>query len=74
MPKCTSTSNSTPNKLFFALPSDKKRRRAWIKAVRRNLSDISPKSNMHCCEDQMDSVVTIVCGLVNLQAPIIKYN
>lgn len=54
VPMCTNTSHTTPDKLFINVPKDPKTRKKWILACRRNVSDISEKSTVYCCEDHFN--------------------
>lgn len=52
VPKCKSTSSSTPDKLFFHVPTDKKARKKWCSVMKRD--PLSSKSTHYCCEDHFD--------------------
>ncbi|KAB0794888.1 hypothetical protein PPYR_11727 [Photinus pyralis] len=54
VPVCKNTSCITPNKIFVSVPKDIKRRQKWFAAARRNISEVSKKSTMYCCEDHFD--------------------
>ena len=53
VPQCTSTSTKTPEKRFFKIPMDE-RRKLWMKAMRRSPTDVSPKASLYICEDHFD--------------------
>ncbi|KAK9499457.1 hypothetical protein O3M35_002489 [Rhynocoris fuscipes] len=55
VPFCKNTTIKTPNKIFFRLPVDRNRRAKWLKACRRNVDGISPKSGaIYVCEDHFN--------------------
>lgn len=49
VPLCTSTSTSTPNKMFVRVPQDYERKKRWFSAARRDMP--KSKSEFFCCED-----------------------
>lgn len=54
VPCCPNTSTNAKEKLFFSVPKDNKKRKAWIKAMRkddRNELKLSSNSSLYCCED-----------------------
>ncbi|KAJ8912491.1 hypothetical protein NQ315_014591 [Exocentrus adspersus] len=53
MPKCSSTSVSTPNKTFISVPMNNEKRKKWFKAVRRDMPQ--SKSVFFCCEDHFNN-------------------
>jgi hypothetical protein len=56
VPKCTNTSVSTPSKEFFHVPMKKNVRSNWFKAARREMN-VSPKSDLYCCEDHFEVTI-----------------
>lgn len=55
VPNCTNNSLKTPNKIFVHVPSNTKKRKAWIKAVRRSYSDFSASTkSLYVCEDHFN--------------------
>lgn len=54
VPKCVNTSTKNPEKKFFSSPSDAKRRRTWLKRMRRNPKDLSLKTTFYVCEDHFN--------------------
>ncbi|XP_050513108.1 uncharacterized protein LOC126888777 [Diabrotica virgifera virgifera] len=52
VPQCKNTTRSTPNKLFFRIPNDRKLRKQWCKMMRRDT--VSPASCLYCCEDHFN--------------------
>lgn len=62
VPKCTNTTTSAPEKLFFLVPMDVQMRKKWIKAMKR-LDPFGDKSKVYGCEDYFDvSIVTVYYG------------
>lgn len=54
VPCCTSTTVNTPGKLFFCVPYDKVKRKAWTVAMKRDEKKnpaLSTKTTHWCCED-----------------------
>lgn len=59
VPKCTNTTIKTKDKLFITMPSDKKARKLWWAAARRD----EPLKNhaYYCCEDHFDVSINTTC-------------
>lgn len=54
VPGCQNTSRSTPEKVFVTVPKDKKIKKKWFVAARREISDVSEKTVFYCCEDHFN--------------------
>ncbi|CAF4831733.1 unnamed protein product [Pieris macdunnoughi] len=55
VPKCTNTSSSTPEKLFFNVPRDLKVRKKWCTVMKRDDKvPLSYHTVRYCCEDHFD--------------------
>ena len=54
VPKCVNTSTNAPEKKFFSSPSDPKRRRIWLKKMKRDQKDLSLKTTFFVCEDHFN--------------------
>ncbi|CAH1999614.1 unnamed protein product [Acanthoscelides obtectus] len=54
VPKCTSTSSTTPQKIFVSVPKAAAQRKKWFDAARRDVKSVSSTSTMYCCEDHFD--------------------
>ncbi|CAH0749370.1 unnamed protein product [Bemisia tabaci] len=52
VPNCTSSSKSTPSKVFFPVPRGEARQQ-WCSAVGRS-KPMSSTSPHHCCQDHFD--------------------
>ncbi|XP_063619816.1 zinc finger protein ZFP2-like [Cydia splendana] len=52
VPKCTNTTKSAPEKLFFDVPRDVKVRKRWCKLMKRG--KLNPSTTFHCCEDHFN--------------------
>ncbi|XP_026677422.1 uncharacterized protein LOC103506596 isoform X1 [Diaphorina citri] len=53
VPKCTSTTVATPDKLFIHVPKDVKQRKAWLTAMRR-ADPLSNKTTAFVCEEHFN--------------------
>ncbi|XP_053153445.1 zinc finger protein 383-like [Hemicordylus capensis] len=53
VPLCKSTTKSTPEKIFVHVPAEKKRRKAWVDAMRREKL-FSEKSVLFVCQDHFN--------------------
>ncbi|CAL1264110.1 unnamed protein product [Larinioides sclopetarius] len=54
VPCCTSSTVKTPEKIFFNVPRDPMKRKAWTNAMKRDEKfnkELSPVSTLWCCED-----------------------
>lgn len=54
VPCCTSSTSNTSEKLFFHVPKDPVKRKAWTYAMKRDEKlneELSSKSTLWCCED-----------------------
>ncbi len=50
VPKCTNSTISTPEKLFFHVPKDVKLRKLWFEAARRD-DPVSKNTTLYACDD-----------------------
>lgn len=64
VPKCMNTSKSNSNKIFISVPTNITLRKKWFAAVHRNMSEVSPKTSFHCCEDHFN-VSQNCCNKIN---------
>ncbi len=53
VPKCTSSSSTTPGKHFIDVPREKKERKLWLDAMRRP-TNLTSTSHVYCCEDHFN--------------------
>lgn len=57
VPLCTSTTSSTPDKLFFLVPKNKEMRKKWCEVMNRDepkYPELSSKTALYCCENHFD--------------------
>ncbi|XP_045467023.1 uncharacterized protein LOC123675629 isoform X3 [Harmonia axyridis] len=53
VPKCTTTTINSPEKLFFYVPMEVRMRKKWLQAIKRT-APLSDRSSVYCCEDHFD--------------------
>lgn len=68
VPNCTSTTITTPQKIFVTLPKDKKRRLKWQKAMKRH-TFLSENTVKFVCEDHYNVSISrhVLCTFIPCQ-------
>lgn len=51
VPGCVNTSTQNPEKVFITIPRNLQRKKEWFRAARREIKDVSLKTQFFCCED-----------------------
>lgn len=57
VPMCTSTDKSTPGKIFLCVPVNKKIRRQWWVAARREFPVL--ECSLYCCQDHFTVSISV---------------